>query len=313
MTERGGREQEHRDQELDETVADVHALSAAMDSVESTESMEYDESAEMPDLSAIQADDALLDALRDSDPAVVGGLGDQELNALLLAWQRDIDSELPGELVGTSTAVSTIKAAELAKRKGERGRRRILVPIATAAAVLAIGFTGTALGARDAQPGDTLWGVSKVLYSDYARSIEAAAVVRTELQEAQLAITQHRYSDARMSLSQAKRSLQQVTVEDELSQLTARHTELMDRLETPADPNQQNTQLSSTTATSSSSEIGSSSTTPTSSPQESSPDATETPTSSATSTPESSETTTSTSTSSEPERSTDSSTESPSA
>jgi len=123
------------------------------------------------DLSAVQADDALLDALGGSDPGIADGLGEQELNELLLAWRRDIDSEPLAELVDLDTAVTTVKTAALAQRHGQRARRhRFLVPVAAAAAVLAIAFTGTGLAARDAQPGDTLWGLTKVLYADHARS-----------------------------------------------------------------------------------------------------------------------------------------------
>ncbi|MEU3275535.1 anti-sigma-D factor RsdA [Saccharomonospora sp. NPDC006951] len=189
----------------------------------------------VPELSLIQADDALLDALGGPDPQVADSLGDQELNALLLAWRRDIDSEPLAELVDTPEAVTTIKTAALAKRKGGKGRRRrMLVPVAAAAAVLAIGFTGTALAARDAQPGDTLWGLSKVLYADHARSVEAAASVRTELQEAGLAIAQQRFDDARRALEQAEQALGNVAG-DELAQLKARHMELMAQLDQPID------------------------------------------------------------------------------
>nr|WP_245901136.1 anti-sigma-D factor RsdA [Prauserella shujinwangii] len=206
------------------------------------------------DLSAIQADDALLDALGGSDPQLADELGDQELNSLLLAWRRDIDSEPMPELTDTDNALVTIRAAELARRNGGRlRRRRMLVPVAAAAAVLAIGFTGTALAARDAQPGDTLWGLSKVLYSDHARSVEAAASVRTELQEASLAIAQQRFDDARRALREAQDALAQVAAGEELAQLRARHTELMEQLE-PAQPEQQQ---SATTTPDTSSATGS--------------------------------------------------------
>ncbi|MEU6640936.1 anti-sigma-D factor RsdA [Saccharomonospora sp. NPDC046836] len=201
------------------------------------ESAETGEFSTTFELSALQADDALLDALGGSDPRVADGLGDQELNTLLLAWRRDIDSEPMPELVDTPQAVTTIKTATLAQRSRNRGRkRRMLVPVAAAAAVLAIGFTGTALAARSAQPGDTLWALSKVLYADHARSVEAAASVRTELQEAQLALAQQRYDDARQALNQAQQGLSHVTAQDELAKLKARHTELMAQLNKPAPP-----------------------------------------------------------------------------
>ncbi|EIE97483.1 anti-sigma-D factor RsdA [Saccharomonospora glauca] len=188
---------------------------------------------ELTDLSAVQADDALLDALGGADSRVADGLGDHELSALLLAWRRDVDSEAIPELIDTSSAVTTVKTAVAAHNARGGKRRRVLVPVAAAAAVLAIGFTGTALAARDAQPGDTLWGLSKVLYADHARSVEAAASVRTDLDAARLAIAQERYEDARRALEEAEQALQGVTGEDELAKLRARHTELLAQLDQP--------------------------------------------------------------------------------
>jgi hypothetical protein len=186
------------------------------------------------DLSAVQADDALLDALGGSDPKIADGLGDLELNALLLAWRRDIDSEPLADLVDTDTAVTTVKTAALAKRHARHGRkRRMLVPVAAAAAVLAIAFTGTGLAARDAQPGDTLWGLTKVLYSDHARSIEAAAAARVDLQRANIALAGGRINDARKALDNAQAALKQVAVEDNLNQLMQQHRELSAQLESP--------------------------------------------------------------------------------
>lgn len=190
----------------------------------------------LADVSLIQADDALLNALGGPDPHVAESLGEPELNQLLLAWRRDIDSEPIAELVDTQEAVTTIQTAALAKRNNGRAyRRRMMVPVAVAAAVVAIGFTGTAVAARDAQPGDALWGLSKVLYSEHAQSVEAAASVRTDLQEAQLALAQRRYDDARQSLHEAGKVLPKVAVEDDAAELKAQHTELVERLNQPAD------------------------------------------------------------------------------
>lgn len=186
------------------------------------------------DLSAVHADDALLDALGGSDPKVADGLGDQELNALLLAWRRDIDSEPLAELVDTDTAVTTVKTAALARRYGQRAhKRRILVPVAVAAAVLAIAFSGTGIAARDAQPGDTLWGLTKVLYADHARSVEAASAARTDLEQASIALSQGRVAEAQQALAEAAAKLSQVSSEDNLAQLMQEHQQLTARLQYP--------------------------------------------------------------------------------
>jgi hypothetical protein len=189
------------------------------------------------DLSAIQADDALLDALGGTDPAIADGLGDQELNALLLAWRRDIDSEPLAELVDVDTAVTTVRTASLARKHSLRGRRRrFFVPVAAACAAAAIAFTGTGLAARDAQPGDTLWGLTKVLYADHAHSVEAAATVKLDLERANLALADNRLSDARKALDDAQAALSQVTDDDNRNQLMEQHRQLAAQLDDPNAP-----------------------------------------------------------------------------
>ncbi|VVJ24290.1 Uncharacterised protein [Amycolatopsis camponoti] len=199
------------------------------------------------DLSAVQADDALLDALGGSDPALADGLGDQELNALLVAWRRDIDSEPLAELVDVDTAVRTVTTASLAKQHASSGRRRrLLVPVAVAAAVLAIAFTGTGLAARSAEPGDTLWGLAKVLYSDHTRSVEAAANAKVDLEKANLAIAGGNLDAAREALDAAQAALSQVSDEDNRDQLMEQHRQLAAQLQNPEAPVQGPTQTTPT-------------------------------------------------------------------
>ncbi|MGW4483804.1 anti-sigma-D factor RsdA [Amycolatopsis sp. NPDC004368] len=189
------------------------------------------------DLTAIQADDALLDALGGTDPAIADGLGDQELNALLLAWRRDIDSEPLAELVDVDTAVTTVKTASLARKHSGRGRRRrYLVPVAAACAAVAIAFAGTGLAARDAQPGDTLWGLTKVLYTDHAHSVEAAAAAKLDLEKANLALADNRLADARKALDDAQAALNQVTDDENRDQLIEQHRQLAAQLGDPTAP-----------------------------------------------------------------------------
>ncbi|MEU4802084.1 anti-sigma-D factor RsdA [Actinosynnema sp. NPDC023587] len=182
------------------------------------------------DLAGIRADDALLDALggRGQTDALV----DDELNALLLAWRREVDSRPMGELVDTDTAVATIAAA----RPQQRGRHRFLIPLASAAAVLAIAFTGVSLVARDAQPGDALWGLTRVLYSDHARSVEAAVTVRTDLETARAALSAGRYGEARDLLTRAGEALPSISVDDGKADLKERHDTLLRELTSTTPP-----------------------------------------------------------------------------
>ncbi|GAA4000315.1 hypothetical protein GCM10022247_20880 [Allokutzneria multivorans] len=179
------------------------------------------------DFVAVQADDALLDTLRSSD-SVSGGIADPELSALLLSWRREVDSESIGELVDLETAVATIEAAK-AKR---RPRHRLLIPLASAAAVLAIAFTGVGLAARDAQPGDALWGLAKVLYSDHAKSVEAAVSAKDDLNLAAFALRHGNYNEAAAALTRAVKKLEVIAVEDGAAALIDQHQNLVKQLVT---------------------------------------------------------------------------------
>jgi hypothetical protein len=197
------------------------------------------------DLAGIRADDALLDALGGRDGEQPDSLVGDELNALLLAWRREVDQPPMGELVDTDTAVATIAAA----RPQPRGRHRFLIPLASAAAVLAIAFTGMSLVARDAQPGDALWGLTRVLYSEHARSVEAAVAVRTDLDTARAALRDGRYGEARDALLKAGESLPSVSPDDDKDALLQQHGALLEELtSTTPTPNTPTTAGPSTTS-----------------------------------------------------------------
>ncbi|MBM7859689.1 anti-sigma-D factor RsdA [Lentzea nigeriaca] len=176
----------------------------------------------------MQADDRLLDALGSATPGAAGSLVDDELNALLLAWRNEVETAPFGELVDTDTAIATIQAA----RPQPVSRHRFLIPLASAAAVLAIAFTGVSLVARDAQPGDALWSLTRVLYSEHAKSIEAAAIVRSDLDSARLALREGKVNEAREKLDKVEAGLGSVSTADGKAQLEEKHKELAKELDT---------------------------------------------------------------------------------
>lgn len=102
-------------------------------------------------------------------------------------------------------------------------RFRLLVPLASAAAVLVIAFATVVVAAKSARPGDALWGLTRVLYSNHARSLEAAAVVRENLDSARQAMREGRMSDAEDALTRAQVALSPVAPEDCHSQLNQQH------------------------------------------------------------------------------------------
>lgn len=186
------------------------------------------------DLALVHSDDEYLDMLsgahladRDDD---LDNFGDDHLTALLMSWRRDVDAEPIGDLVDPKLATVTVHAARMNRRR----RPRLLVPVAAAAAVLAIAFAGVGLAARDAQPGDTLWALTKVLYADHARSVEAAEAVKADLREARAALTEGNITEAKSKLEDAHAALPTVLPDDGKDQLKAEHASLLAQL--PGNP-----------------------------------------------------------------------------
>lgn len=180
--------------------------------------LDVDEAGEEPvDLAALQADDALLDALGGTNPEVPAHDDHRapDLETLLVAWRREVDAAPIGDLVDVDMAVAAIADAS---RPSSR-YRRYLVPLATAAAVLMIAFTGVGLAARNALPGDMLWGVAQVLYTDHAREVQAATSARIELANANAAFLQGDRVAAEAALQRARQQMREVDVEHGLAEL----------------------------------------------------------------------------------------------
>ena len=179
------------------------------------------------DFSAIQADDALLDMLRSGDTGTEGTLTDAQVTDLLVAWRRDIDAEPIPELIDLDTALQALTSAG---RRTRTGPHRFGVPLASAASVLLVAFGGLGVAAHSAQPGEPLWGLTRVLYADHARSVEAAAAVRTELAKADAALREGRWEEAEASLRRARAQLAVIEPDQGREDLIAQHAELMDQL-----------------------------------------------------------------------------------
>jgi hypothetical protein len=188
------------------------------------------------DLALVHADDEYLDLLggarlgdRDED-LELGDFADERLTELLMSWRRDVDAEPIDELVDTKLATVTVHTARMRKKH----RPRLLVPIAAAAAVLAIMFAGVGLAARDAHPGDTLWALTKVLYAEHARSVEAAEAVKADLREARAALTEGDLAEAKSKLEDANAALPIVSPDDGKTDLEQQHASLVAQL--PGNP-----------------------------------------------------------------------------
>ncbi|WP_433556818.1 anti-sigma-D factor RsdA [Pseudonocardia xinjiangensis] len=183
-----------------------------------TRPVPLDEVSEPLDLVAVQADDELINALSAgmtvSSPGRSGYDTDDRVAAILAAWKADVDVEPIPELVDVDTAVATVMAA---RRPVRRTRR--LAPVAAAAAFVVLAVGGVSVSSYNAQPDDALWGVSKVLYSQRAESVEAAVRVEARITKAKEALVAGQPVVAAQELAQAKTDLEVVRPEEGKTEL----------------------------------------------------------------------------------------------
>jgi len=161
------------------------------------------------DVADVFADDALIDALVAdrvvATPAARGGAhraSDRSVDAdplieLLDSWRDEISaSPMP--------PTPQIRHASHAVATGRHHRARTARPaLFIAAAICALLIGSAAVGSRTARPGDTLWGLASVLWSDRLESIHSLDEVKSALVEVQHALDAGRPEDARAALMRA--------------------------------------------------------------------------------------------------------------
>lgn len=188
------------------------------------------------DLVAVQADDALIDALCEGRTVSARGTygygfgPDDHVSAMLAAWKAEVDAEPIPELIDLDTAVAAIRAG-----RGSSSRRvRHLAPVAAvvAAAVVAVG--SVSVGSAAAEPDTFFWPVSKVLFSQRAASIEAADRVEVHIARAKVALTQGDPGAASQELQRAQTDLGDVRPQEGRADLAAVQSFLVAKaVETP--------------------------------------------------------------------------------
>ncbi|MDT7707457.1 MAG: hypothetical protein QOG20_3064, partial [Pseudonocardiales bacterium] len=209
------------------------------------------------DIEALRADDEFVESLvsgivrapreqlPSDDPEAV-------LRSMLSAWVRDVRPETVG---GASDSGATTDAADVddtvvsgptvvaaattgaaaipfRTRVAGAGRHRTAEPplyarrLAVAAALVVLVGSTLAVGSYDAQPGGTLWPVTKVLYAERARSVQAAADVSTGLETVRTALKEGRRADAEAAIAAVAATLPQVAPEQGQAQLVQQQQQL---------------------------------------------------------------------------------------
>lgn len=173
------------------------------------------------DLAAVRADDALLDAI--AGGALLGGhedvfgrsgQDDDDLAAILAAWKADIEADPMPELVSLDEAAEAVEAGhEARERRVGRAKRRM--PFAVAAAAIAVALAGFTVAVHSAQPGDTMFGLTKVLFSQQADNAQKAQTARVTIDQANTAIRRGDAATAQSLLQSAAGQIQAVQPEDQ--------------------------------------------------------------------------------------------------
>ena len=138
------------------------------------------------DLAAVRRDDALIDAIAGGGPGATDSPEQDQLALLLTNWRADIVSTpMPtGPLL--DDVIAAIDASDTrSARSAARGKLRLLRPIAGAAAAIAILMGGATIFSYNAEPGDPLWSVKSVVFSQQADSTVAQIDTTSQLQEAE--------------------------------------------------------------------------------------------------------------------------------
>ena len=167
------------------------------------------------DLTRITADDEFLDAIAAggadlssvfgpprtgpflaADGTTGGPVGARRpvgLGPLLVAWRSElVESPLPP--LPTLAPRPMLAPADRSRRRSMRS----LISVGAAIAVLLM--ASTAVGARSAQPGQPLWGLTQVLWSSHANSIEAKVKVQDAIGVARKALDDGNVAEARRVL-----------------------------------------------------------------------------------------------------------------
>ncbi|MBL1075087.1 hypothetical protein JK358_11850 [Nocardia sp. 2] len=126
------------------------------------------------DITAVRRDDALIDAISGDGPVQTGTEEEYQLAALLANWRAEILAEpMPAgpDLDAVVAAVNQEIGARQARISAHTGGRlRLLRPIAGAAAAIALVIGGMTAFSYSAAPGDPLWRVKEVVFSEQAQS-----------------------------------------------------------------------------------------------------------------------------------------------
>ncbi|WP_336085232.1 anti-sigma-D factor RsdA [Nocardia sp. SSK8] len=181
----------------------------------------------------MRSDDALIDAIASDGPVRTDSPEEFQLASLLADWRADLLAEpMPAgpDLDTVFAAVNQeIGARQVRVGASSRGRLRLVRPLLGAAAALAVVFGGITAFSYNAAPGDPLWRVKEVVFSEQAQST-VVKYADDDLLAAQNLLDAGNPEQARARLEQASATAVQVDDKGKREDLIARWNLLRDQL-----------------------------------------------------------------------------------
>lgn len=192
------------------------------------------------DIAAVRRDDALIDAIASDGPVRTDTAEEYQLATLLASWRAElITPPMTNEpdLDAIVAAVNQeIGARQVRLNSNAGGRLRLLRPIAGTAAALALVFGGLSAFSYNAEPGDPLWRVKEVVFSQQAqttvvqRADDDMTAVESILSEGSSA-SPAQVEQAKEKLVRARVNATQVNDPAKQDELASRFNELLTRLQ----------------------------------------------------------------------------------
>lgn len=138
------------------------------------------------DVGAVRRDDAFLDDLAAGRAANVADGAEYELAGLLAGWRADsISGPIPSTPTVEDIEAAIVRANERERRGGLSRRLRI---VSGAAAVLAVVGAGLLVMSEGSSPGDPLWSVKQVVFSEQAQQTQARMNAEDNIEAAKSAL-----------------------------------------------------------------------------------------------------------------------------
>ncbi|MFD4366163.1 anti-sigma-D factor RsdA [Rhodococcus sp. NPDC058521] len=153
------------------------------------------------DVAAVRRDDAFIEALAGDGHVATETPEQYELALLLADWRSGIVSTPMPKGPQLDEVVAAIEKSN--RTATTRSRMRLLRPIAGAAAAVAVVMGGATIFSYNAQPGDPLWNVKQVVFTQQADSTVAQIETTSQLEEAERLISSGDTDQARAMLETA--------------------------------------------------------------------------------------------------------------